>query len=76
MAAPGAELFDLPLPNKVKASKIPSPGPGFDSIKNKTDLPTCAACWIPNGTKIPLPIALFKNKTLAGSIMMLANGSK
>ncbi len=75
-AAPGAEPLALPLPKNVKANKTPRPGPGLDSSKNKTDLPALAACWIPNGTKIPLPIALFRNKTLAGSIKILAKGNK
>ena len=40
IAAPGAELFAIPLPNKQKARSIPKPGPGLDSIMKKIDLPT------------------------------------
>ena len=50
--APGAEDFAAPLPNKVKASNTPSPGPGFASSKNRIDFPASATCSVPNGVKI------------------------
>lgn len=74
--APGAEDFAAPLPNKVKASNTPSPGPGFASSKNRIDFPASATCSVPNGVKIPWLIALFKNKIFAGSIKILVNGIK
>ena len=52
--APGAEdIFAAPLPNKVKASNTPCPGPGFASSKNRIDFPASATCSVPNGVKIP-----------------------
>ena len=39
------------------------------------DLPFSVACWIPNGVKTPWFTALFKNNTLAGSMIRLANGN-
>ena len=38
------------------------------------DLPVCAACSAPIGVNIPWLIALFKNKTLAGSIKIATKG--
>ena len=49
MIAPGAEDFAAPFPNNVKANKIPKPGPGFASNKNRTDFPASAACSIFRG---------------------------
>src|SRR5699024_8043459 len=72
---PGAELFDAPFPKIEKASKIPSPGPGFDSSRKRTDFPASFACSTPIGPRTPWLIALFKNRILAGSIIILVKGS-
>ena len=74
--APGADAFAEPFPKNVYANKIPSPTPGLASSKYNTDLPVFNACSVAIGVKIPWLIALFKNKILAGSIKMLANGNK
>ena len=76
ITAPGAELFALPFPAIQYAKSTPSPGPGFASRSKNTDFPTSFTCWIPIGDKIPWLIALFKNNTLAGSIKILARGSR
>ena len=74
--APGADCFAFPLPKNIYARRTPKPGPGFVSSKNRTDCPVFAACSTPNGPKIPWLIALFKNNTFAGSMKILASGSK
>ena len=76
MIAPGADDFADPLPKNVKANKIPRPGPGFASSKNKIDLPLVAACSVPSGVKVPWLIALFKNSTFPGSMKTFASGKR
>ncbi len=75
MTAPGAELLADPFPARQYASSTPSPGPGLASSRKKIDFPVSSTCWIPIGEKIPWLIALFKNRTFAGSIKILAIGS-
>ncbi len=75
IAAPGAVDLEEPFPKNIYASKIPSPGPGFASTKNRMDLPALAACSIPIGLKMPWLIALFRNRTFAGSTKTLAIGA-
>ena len=76
IAAPGAVCFAVPFPKNMNASRIPRPGPGFASSKNRIDLPASVACSIPRGPRIPWLIALFKNKTFAGSMKILASGNR
>ena len=74
--APGADDLAEPLPKIMKANNTPKPGPGLVSNKNRIDLPVCKDCSVPSGVKIPWLMALFKNKILAGSIKIFANGYK
>ena len=46
-AAPGAEARAAPMPKNVNASRIPRPGPGLASRRNRIDDPSSAACWMP-----------------------------
>ena len=62
-------------PNSSIAVRMPSPGPGFDSIMKKIDLPASAACSMPSGVKTPWLIALLRNSTFAGSTTIDTSGS-
>ena len=55
---------------------MPRPGPGFDSIMNRIDLPLSAASATPSGPSTPWLMALLRNSTLAGSTMTDASGSR
>ena len=76
ISAPGALALASPLPKKQYASSRPAPGPGLASSRNRIDFPVSVACWMPNGVRTPWLMALFRNRTFAGSMMMLASGNK
>jgi hypothetical protein len=46
------------------------------SNRNRIDLPFWVACWMPRGVSTPWLTALFKNSTLAGSMIRLASGNR
>ena len=75
-AAPGAEARAAPMPKNVNASSSPTPGPGLASRRNRIDDPVSAACWMPSGVSTPWLMALLRNSTFAGSMMMLVSGSR
>ena len=64
------------MPKKVNARSSPTPGPGFASSRNRIDEPSSAACERPSGVSTPWLMALFRNSTFAGSMMMLVSGSR
>jgi len=75
MNAPGAAARAAPSPNTAQARRIPAPGPGFVSMRNRIDL--CApslASMVPTGVNTPWLMALLRNSTLAGSTRMLIRG--
>lgn len=74
MIAPGAVERAMPTPKKVKASRMPRPGPGFASSRNRIDLPESSTCAAPSWSSTPWLMALFRKKTFAGSMMTLASG--
>ena len=39
-------------------------------------MPVSAACWMPSGVSTPWLMALLRNSTFAGSMMMLVSGSR
>ena len=53
IAAPGADSFAVPFPNKLYANRTPIPGPGLVSSNNRTDWPFVRTCSDPIGDKIP-----------------------
>src|SRR5664279_5577848 len=76
IAAAGAVLLARPVPKIEYANNTPSPGPGFASSRNRIDLPVSVAWLTPSGVSTPWLMALFRNSTFAGSMMMLANGNR
>ena len=77
ITAPGTESFVvLSLQKNRYARRTPRPGPGFGSSIYMIDFPVSAACAVAIGVKIPWLIALFRNKTLAGSIKIATRGSR
>ena len=76
MEAPHADALAYPVPKNMYARRIPTPGPGFDSTRNRSDLPLSSVCWMPRGTRTPLPMALLRKSTLAGSTMTLISGRR
>ena len=76
MIAPGAEALAVPTPKKVNASSRPRPGPGLASMRNRIDLPFSTDCSMPSGVNTPWLIALFRNRTFAGSTMIDRSGSR
>ena len=67
MIAPGALALAMPTPKNVNASRMPRPGPGFASMRNRIDLPVSSDCWMPSGVNTPWLIALLRKRILPGS---------
>ena len=76
IAAPGADARAAPMPKNVNASSSPTPGPGLASRRKRIEDPSSDACWIPSGVSTPWLMALFRNSTFAGSMMMLVSGRR
>ena len=51
-------------------------GRGWPRAGTGSTCPSAADCWMPSGVSTPWLMALFRNSTLAGSMMMLASGSR
>ncbi len=76
MIAPGALALAMPTPKNVNASRMPRPGPGFASMRNRIDLPVSSDCWMPSGVNTPWLMALLRKRTLPGSTMIDTSGSR
>lgn len=76
IAAPGADALAAPRPNTMNANRIPRPGPGLASNRNRTDLPVASAWVVPSGVSTPWLMALLRKSTLAGSMKIEVSGSR
>ena len=76
IAAPGAEALAAPFPKSMKASRMPRPGPGLASSRNRIDWPVACDCARPSGVRTPWLIALLRNRILAGSMSTEVSGSR
>ena len=76
MIAPGTEPRTMRGPTSQNASNTPRPGPGFVSSIKRIDFPVSFASATPRGPSTPWLMALLRKRTLAGSMITDAIGSR